>query len=248
MWVPRILFLAFPLIPNKDSVSSFYRHRRLLSLRKVVPSDAAIHDARELLSWEAAELQMTSPLLNLSERDPDNLDFNERSTGKTNRLETSDVGGTEWEDSSTWEATRLALEEIQVLPTGSSGANLLSALPQLLRLPTDTVVRAAELVCSRGGGPGVLEADPRLLAYRPDQIERGLSFLTTMTASPEAVVTALCAQNPALLAAGIEGSLQEKAVASVLESAGTATSKASTAAVMDASTALKQLRNPCSGG
>jgi hypothetical protein len=69
-----------------------------------------------------------------------------------------------------------------------------------------------------------------------------------MTASPEAVVAALCAKSPALLAAGIEGSLQEKAVASALESAGTATSKASTAAVVDASTALKRLRNPNSGG
>ena len=247
MILPRILLQAFPVVPYEDSTSSGLKYRRQLSSRNVMPSEAAINDAREPLSWEAAELQMATPLLKLSERDPDKLDFNERLADKTGR-EASELGSTEWEDGSTWEATRLALEGIQVLPTGSDGNQMLIALPQLLRLTTETVVGAAELVCSRGGGPGVLEADPRLLSYQPDQIDQGLSFLTTMTASPEAVVAALCAKSPALLAAGIEGSLQEKAVASALESAGTATSKASTAAVVDASTALKRLRNPNSGG
>jgi hypothetical protein len=193
---------------------------------------------------------MASPLLKLSERDPGRLelaedrDFVSSEYKQKDEKAADECNDVSWEDGRRWEATRSALEGLRVLPVGSSGAFFLSALPQLLRLPTEAVVGAAELVCSRGGGPGVLAADPRLLAYRPDHVDRGLSFLVTMTASPAPVVAALCQRTPALLAAGIEGGLQEQSVAAALGSAAVATSKATTTAVTDAAAALKQLRAP----
>ena len=95
-----------------------------------------------------------------------------------------------------------------------------------------------------GGGLRTLRARPSLLAYRPGDVQLGLAFLGTMMGglTPLAVASA-CGARPALLEAGVEGSLSERAVAAALGAANEASGRVASTTAASAAAAARALRS-----
>ncbi len=184
-----------------------------------------IQDATIQLPWETLEGASRRPVLNLSSRDQS---F-EESTVSHEEMCTS-----EWDQGQRWDQTRNGLEKRGL----KISDKFLKACPQLLRLEPDMVLNTADWVL-REFGATYLEAEPRLLGYRPEHVQYGLEFMSLMMMTD---ARAICRSSPAVLLTGIDGGIQEQAVKAALGAAGTATTKASHSIVGDAVVALQALK------
>jgi len=196
-----------------------------------------LNAARELLGWEVLEARASAPVLNLS-RETKTLHLAEGFNDIPSRTSEVDCQDKAWLTGAVWAETLQGLRDLRVVPQDSDAANLLEAVPQFLRLNSSVVLKTAHFV-SEEFGSGVLQAEPMLLSYPAHHLQAGKAYLKTMmgAVSTEVVVNA-CVSAPKLIVVGIEGALQERAIADALGAASAATAKATERAVGDLSAAV----------
>jgi hypothetical protein len=196
-----------------------------------------LNAARELLGWEVLEARASAPVLNLS-RETKTLHLAEGFEDPSSRTSEVDSPDETWFTGAVWAETLQGLRDLGVVPHDSNAQYLLEAAPQLLRVNSSIVLKAAQFVCAEFSG-GVLQAEPMLLSYSAHHLQAGIAFLKTMMGGVSTeVVTNACVSSPKLLVAGVEGALQERAVVDALGAASAATARATERAVGDLSAAV----------
>mmetsp|Transcript_40324 Transcript_40324/g.90526 ORF Transcript_40324/g.90526 Transcript_40324/m.90526 type:complete len:290 (-) Transcript_40324:149-1018(-) len=245
------------LVTNRPSFRRMRIRTSVSAEPSFTPSSEEIAAAVSKLTWELWKEKESAPVLDLSRRESRVAAFESISTARddpsreSQSFEEEGWAGEEWVGGSVWVETVRGLGELGVFDCGGSLVDsqgcreILALAPQLLRLPTQSVLDSARFVVEEAGlGAGSLVAEPSLLVWPAEDLRYALKFLSTMMAlkSGEAVRQA-CAAQPALLLAGVEGGFQERAVADAFGSAAAATSKAKEAIVNDAMAAARQLRS-----
>lgn len=180
-----------------------------------------VEAASTKLLWEILEEQAAKPILNLS-------GIEDAPSEESVEEDTS-----EWDDGQRWEATEKALRDLDI-----ECGEFLDKCPQLYRLETSAIVSTAEWLMEEGLGTAI-QAEPRVLSYKCDDVQYGSEFLLNMMMGVP-ISPALADQ---LLLSGIDGGLQERAAKAALGNAGDATYKANQQVAGDAAATLNALKN-----
>jgi len=241
-----------------NKVHTSYTHSIHASSEDAVSSlftDDLLERARRPLSWEEKVAKEKKPVLNLSAvrnldalslADGADMDENTSSVEEETGEETND-----WIDGHVWHSTEQHLIDIGILETEM----ILNSAPQLLRLPTHQVVEAANFLHSYPTGKNstdLIKLDPSLLTYLADDLRYGLEeYLPNMMFMGDQDTAAQMISNQLslysslglqLIRMGIEGGLEERHISRTLNSAGTASSKASEGIVGEVGKSFKQLQ------
>jgi len=230
-------------------------HERSERFASSLFTDDLLERARRPLSWEEKVAKEKKPVLNLSAvrnldtlslADGANMDEITDSNEIDCEQETED-----WIDGHVWHSTEQYLIDIGIMET----EKILSSAPQLLRLPTQQVVEAANFLYSYPTGKNstdVIKADPSLLTYLADDLRYGLEeYLPNMMFmgnqdTAAAQISNQFALSPSLglqlIRMGIEGGLEERHISRALNNAGTASSKATEGIVGEVGKSFKQLQ------
>ena len=262
--IPPISLLGLILLSSYTNTSdAFVQHSNIYnsytplhaSSEDAVSSlltDDLLKRARRPLSWEEKVAKEQKPVLNLSAvRNLDTLSLADGANMDeiTNSNEIDCEEETEdWIDGHVWHSTEQYLIDIGIMET----EKILSSAPQLLRIPTQQVVEAATFLQSYPtdkNSTDLIDADPSLLTYLADDLRYGLEeYLPNMMfmGNQDSAAQMISSQNTSmrlqLIRMGIEGGLEERHISRVLNSAGTASSKATEGIVGEVGKSFKQLQ------
>ena len=268
--IPPVLIMGLLLLSNVNTSNAFvhnnmhttYQHALLASgdSDNIITAEL-LERARLPLAWEVQLAKEAKPVLNLSSRNLDDiLSLADEANEYTNPVEDTDIddiiqdAAEDWIDGHLWQATEQQLIELGVLGTNITSQDVLTAAPQLLRLPTQQVVEAATFLLSYPSSTtstAILKADLSLLTYLADDLQYGLEeylpnmlFMGNRSNAAQMIEMQLSiAPSMALqlLKMGVEGGLEERAVSRALGSAGTASGKAVEGVVSEMGKSYKQL-------
>ena len=181
-----------------------------------------VESASAKLLWETFNESSSKPVLDLSGREAS-------PEAVSNHISDS----SEWDQGQRWKVTEQGLKDM-----GVATESFLEACPQLLRLETELVLETAEWVIQEFSTE-YLQSEPRLISSPMTDVSYGLKFMSLMMMMP---AKPACRAAPALLLAGVEGGLQEQAVAKALGQAGDATRQANQKIAGDAAASLNELK------